>query len=1201
MTTQTDPQTLTDLEIRIFRREEQGYPVEMTLGGQQEFPRGYMPADIATGVADGRALYDALLADAALRGAWGQARGSAPQRRIRLRIDADAPELHALPWELVEEESIFLAADAATPFSRYLAVSSPWGQAIERRPIRVLAVIANPADLEDLYNLAPLDMQAEQAILRQAFAELDAQEIVLDVMEPPATLERIEARLRKGYHILHYVGHGVFNKRRGQAALYMQDDGGNTHIVHDDDMVGMLARQGVQPRLIFLAACQSATRATANAFLGLGPKLVAAGVPAVIAMQDRVAVQTAQKLSLVFYQRLAEHGTIDLAMNEVRGALLTAGKPDAAVPVLFMRLQSGQLWQVEPATESVQAQALIPPPPEPDLPPDVSGFVGREAELAFFVDKLKTSRLAIITGMPGVGKTMLASVLAQRAAAPQNIFWHTFYEHEGIEYLIWKLAGFLYWRGRPDLWNMLQGARSSGSQLPPAGNLMDYLVQLLRDREYVLCLDDADLLPEQDCAALIGPFVQRLTSQDISFVVASQSVPEFAQPGQSDTLSGLSLEDTLTFLAHHGLPVEQGHDLKNKIYETSALSKMGAQELMSGEIAANLHARTEGNPLFLTLAVDALRRTAASVRPSFIVNLFMDDNIERFLMKKIDEGLTEDERAVMSAIAVLLGEAGARDAIEAILEGRSIRRILAELSERRLLNVREGEAGREYSLNTLVRYFYYDMLSKSQRQAMHRRAAVYYETGQPDILRAARHFAEAGEIKKSARLAADNVWGHINQGHARSLHALLECFSADQFEPEQWARINLAVGQTLAFLGQSAAAQLRYEAVLASLDAMPLIDSKMHMLRAEIVRWLAELHYQQGDYAAALARVREGLNGPNAPRAELTLLAAHVYLRQGDYENSQAQAQASLEMGQTLGQASITARASSVLGHIETQRGHNRRAVEYFEQSLQLYRQLGDVTGQAKTHNVIGAAYFDIGQWSRASECFQQSRQIFERLGNVHFCVGLDNNLGFIALRQGRLDEALSLYQSNLERLEQAQGSLYVLGLLHASLGDTFIRRGDAPAARQHLRRSLQYCEQTQARDFLPELYRLQAEAALLAQSAAEAESLGRRSLALARELDARGEEGRTLRVLGEALLALGRLEQAQTCLDQSVSILKEMSDDYEWARSQLSLARAHGAQARRNQALAALELCAPVFERLEAKLDLDAARILRKEMEEPA
>jgi hypothetical protein len=93
-----------------------------------------------------------------------------------------------------------------------------------------------------------------------------------------------------------------------------------------------------------LAACQSATRSMADAFLGLGPKLVGAGVPAVVAMQDVVTVETARKFSATFYRQLLAHDQVDLAVNEARSTLLTAGRVDAAVPVLFMRMRDGLLF-----------------------------------------------------------------------------------------------------------------------------------------------------------------------------------------------------------------------------------------------------------------------------------------------------------------------------------------------------------------------------------------------------------------------------------------------------------------------------------------------------------------------------------------------------------------------------------------------------------------------------------------------------------------------------------------------------------------------------------------------------------------------------------------------------------------------------------------------------------------------------------------
>ncbi len=349
----TADEIFVDLEIRIFRQGDEGYPIEITLGGQQEFPRGYLAADILPWVesgdatADGQRLFEALLADGALRSAWAEARGQTAQRRVRLRIDTDAAELHALPWESLQEKAAMLSAQANTPFSRYLPIALPWGGPVEERPIRVLIVISNPADIKDKYNLSPIDVESERKTLESTFENADPNEVHADFLDAPVTPERLEEKLRDDYHILYYLGHGAFSAKRGKAALYVQDDEGNTQLLFDSALSSMLARQGVHPRLVFLAACQSATRSTGDAFRGMAPQLVSVGVPAVVAMQDLVTVESALKFSTTFYQRLSEHGQVDLAVNEARGTLLTAGRPDVAVPALFMRLKSGQLWGAE--------------------------------------------------------------------------------------------------------------------------------------------------------------------------------------------------------------------------------------------------------------------------------------------------------------------------------------------------------------------------------------------------------------------------------------------------------------------------------------------------------------------------------------------------------------------------------------------------------------------------------------------------------------------------------------------------------------------------------------------------------------------------------------------------------------------------------------------------------------------------------------
>ncbi len=346
-----------DLEIRIFSRDARvaGYPVEITLDGERQLAQGCLDAGVVSLITDddpvaaGQRLFGALFADTDLRLAWAGACTHAPRRRVRLRIAARVPELHALPWELLYADTL-LSADANTPFSRYLSTPEAWGGAVKEHPIRVLVAISNPGDL-DMHNLASLDVDVERTSLREASR---SGQIRFDFLDPPVTLARIEQALQRapGYHVLHYVGHGAFSRQQGRTALYLQDDEAYTRIVSGADFTAMLKRQSQPPRLVFLAACQSATPSTSRAYLGLGPKLVAAGVPAVIAMQDAVKIETARKLGQAFYHRLAEHGLVDCAMNEARSQLVTAGRPDAAVPVLFMRLKSGQLWSKETEAET---------------------------------------------------------------------------------------------------------------------------------------------------------------------------------------------------------------------------------------------------------------------------------------------------------------------------------------------------------------------------------------------------------------------------------------------------------------------------------------------------------------------------------------------------------------------------------------------------------------------------------------------------------------------------------------------------------------------------------------------------------------------------------------------------------------------------------------------------------------------------------
>lgn len=348
---------IADVEIRLLPREEKGYPVEIeveTETGDQHFPRGYAAADalptLSSSASDsqqGHRLWQWLLADPILQQTWAKLASQYPQRRLRLRLDAAAPELHPLPWELLNDSQVSLAASTHTPFSRYLAVETRPQPPIEDNPVRILVAVANPDGL-DKFGLQPVDMEKEWALMSAAASD---PRFALTFLPAPVTLDRLETELRQGYHILHLVAHGQMARSGKNAFLYLADGQNQAKAIRDDEFIDMLNRflggANVTPdttlRLVYLSSCQTATRNPAEAFRGLAPRLVESGFAAVVAMQDLVPVVTAQAFAQTFYEQLAQSGQVDAAANSARSRLITAQLPGAAIPVLFSRLRNNQL------------------------------------------------------------------------------------------------------------------------------------------------------------------------------------------------------------------------------------------------------------------------------------------------------------------------------------------------------------------------------------------------------------------------------------------------------------------------------------------------------------------------------------------------------------------------------------------------------------------------------------------------------------------------------------------------------------------------------------------------------------------------------------------------------------------------------------------------------------------------------------------
>jgi hypothetical protein len=369
----------------------------------------------------------------ALQNAWGRAAASQNgQLRVQLWISEECSELHRFRWERLfmplDNQWRALANFHQTPFSRFtrLPLRDP-ETGTQDRPLKVLVAISNPQDLAELPGeLAEVEVEKEIKNFYEAIKDFPEvfvtfapgrtgikDESLLAALAPPrfrvinnesTTIKLIQRELVH-HHILHFTGHGTFEKgkrkelpdigvstptmREGVAAqsaapanarasgtvstpsplpsnkratwLVMEGGDGNAEKVEDASIVHNLIQRGDNqlPRLIFLSSCDTSRYDERNprAFNSLGPRLVEAGFPAVVAMQDKVPMDVAGELTRNFYGNLLAEGVIDAALNRSRWFLYDGMQllDNWTIPVLYMRTPRGQLFTADPKRLALRA------------------------------------------------------------------------------------------------------------------------------------------------------------------------------------------------------------------------------------------------------------------------------------------------------------------------------------------------------------------------------------------------------------------------------------------------------------------------------------------------------------------------------------------------------------------------------------------------------------------------------------------------------------------------------------------------------------------------------------------------------------------------------------------------------------------------------------------------------------------------------
>lgn len=314
--------------------------IQMNLDGRIEKKTGEVPPlpNDESLCEFGELLFEALFVGR-VRRLYDVARSEQRSEPLNIVFTCAIPWIAAKPWEFAFDPARrkFLATEEVH-FIRNVLTSVPAQRVEECSRLRMLVVEAQPVGTVELA------VEDETARIEHRFHLLtDAQLVEIEVLAE-ATPERLHEKLfgswleRRPYDIVHFIGHGEFDREAEEGRLLFHSSDGGAQRVDVQTLREILCNRGVQ--VVFLNACDTARDANRVLNRGVAQALVQGGLPAVVANQYKVLDPSAIAFAEHFYWALAHGASLGEAARESRIAVNYSSERDLidwAVPVIYAR------------------------------------------------------------------------------------------------------------------------------------------------------------------------------------------------------------------------------------------------------------------------------------------------------------------------------------------------------------------------------------------------------------------------------------------------------------------------------------------------------------------------------------------------------------------------------------------------------------------------------------------------------------------------------------------------------------------------------------------------------------------------------------------------------------------------------------------------------------------------------------------------
>jgi tetratricopeptide (TPR) repeat protein len=323
--------------------------------------------------------------------------------------------------------------------------------------------------------------------------------------------------------------------------------------------------------------------------------------------------------------------------------------------------------------------------------------------------------------------------------------------------------------------------------------------------------------------------------------------------------------------------------------------------------------------------------------------------------------------------------------------------------------------------------------------------------------------------------------------------------------------------------------------------------------------------HDHGDALLLLGRVDDALA---AFREMLTLAyqldrkskggAAHnrigrLYRDVGALEDARRHLETALALFQAANDERGVASSIDDLGKLRWLKGEYDEALGLLRDGLARRRKLGDRRSIALSLNNVGLVLVDSGEFKQALDAFEQALGIRREIGDLVGVVVTLNNLGTIAQDQRDFDRAFGLFEEAFEVAKQI-GDRNRTALLLTNMGECQYRSGRPSRAIELLKEAEGLCDELGDKLGLAEALRGLGKAYLLQNDLTKAREHIGRAVDLFAALRSKVHLGIALRTLGEITAAGGwgaaHTKSAREYFARSVGIFEQTGNEVELART---------------------------------------------------